>query len=159
MKNDVPRMENDAIKKDKVLLSLRKENEAVKMHNELLLHINSNFEKEMSNLIDRNQELFDLLKSEENAYCQLERKLSRSATKVSIDKEIQKGGRVKPNKSSRKDGCFHVKEVLPNNCSLSHKAGYLENISTEDTVIDEAAEDKDCEKSAAEPSDNSFQVP
>ncbi|KAG5879597.1 hypothetical protein JTB14_005041 [Gonioctena quinquepunctata] len=52
-----------------------------------------------------------------------------------------------------------MKEVPPNNCSLSHKSGYPENISTEDIVTNEAAEDKDCEKSAAEPSDNSFQVP
>ncbi|KAG5859436.1 hypothetical protein JTB14_021488 [Gonioctena quinquepunctata] len=119
MENNVSRMENDAIKKDKELLSLKKENDVVKMDNELLLHINSNFEKEMSNLIDRNQELFDLLKSKKKAYCQLERKPNRLANKVSIDKEIQK----------------------------------------ENTVTDVAAEYKDCEKSAAEPSDNSFQVP
>ncbi|KAG5862581.1 hypothetical protein JTB14_021082 [Gonioctena quinquepunctata] len=159
MENDVSRMENDAIKKDKELLSLIKENDVVKMDNELLPHINSNFEKEMSNLIDRNQELFDLLKSKKKAYCQLERKLNRLANKVSIDKEIQKGDGVKPKKNSRKGECLHRKEVLFNNCSLSHETGCPENISTENTVTDVAAEYKDCEKSAAEPSDNSFQCP
>ncbi|KAG5868340.1 hypothetical protein JTB14_014103 [Gonioctena quinquepunctata] len=92
-------MENDAIKKDGDLLSLKNENEVVEMDNELLLHIYSNFEEEMSNLIDRNQELFDLLKSKKKAYCQLERELNRLANEVSIDKEIQIGGGVKPKKS------------------------------------------------------------